>query len=78
MATSPSTRKTRLDVAEPAGAVTVIGPVVAPAGTIATSRFGAAAVIVVGRPLKTSEFCAIVAPKPLPNTWTVAPAWVYR
>jgi len=58
-----------LDVAEPIGAVTLSAPVVAARRHDPTSR-SVPRSNRVGRPLKNSEFCAIVAPKPLPNTWT--------
>ena len=73
IASSPNTRKTALDVTEPNGDVTVMGAVVAPGGTAATSRFGAAATRVATRSPKNSEFCAMPAANPRPNTCTVVP-----
>jgi hypothetical protein len=57
----------------PSGAVTEIGPVVAPAGTVATSVVGLALVTVAGVPLKRTVFCAGVAPKPVPKIVTRVP-----
>src|ERR671935_876541 len=57
-ARSPRTRNARLDVDEPWGDdVTVIGAVVAPAGTVATSRFGAAATSIETCRPNDNEFC---------------------
>src|SRR3972149_2213699 len=48
----------------PAGAVTAIGPVVAPEGTVAVSCVGEAAVTVAGAPLKVTWFLIGVALNP--------------
>jgi hypothetical protein len=60
------TVKELLLVAEPAGAVTTIGPVVAPEGTLVTMRVALAAVIVAATPLKVTEFWLGVALNPVP------------
>src|SRR2546422_11481783 len=61
------------EVALPSGAVRVIEPVVAPAGTDVTSRLGAASVTVADVPLKATAFCDGVALNPFPKIVTVAP-----
>lgn len=60
------TRKFVLLVAEPVSIVTPIGPVVAPAGTLATSCVDEADVTVAGTPLNVTVFSPTVAPKPVP------------
>jgi hypothetical protein len=57
----------------PAGDVTPIGPVVAPAGTTATSWFGVADTTVADTPLKVTAFWAAVALNPAPARVTLVP-----
>jgi len=52
---SPTTKETVL-VAFPPGALTVIGPVVAPAGTVVVMRVAVAEITVAAVPLKVMEF----------------------
>ena len=54
----------------PRGVVTRMSPVVAPAGTFVTRRFGAAAVTRAAVPLKVTVFWLAVAENPLPKIWT--------
>src|SRR5262249_13493269 len=60
-------------VAVPAGAVTVIGPVVAPAGTVVTICVAVAEVIVAAVPLKVTESWLAVGLNADPLIVTVAP-----
>src|SRR5688572_24745161 len=60
------------EVALPRGAVSVMDPVVAPLGTVVTSRFGAASVTVADVPLKATAFCDGVELNPFPKIATVA------
>src|SRR5574342_597596 len=53
-------------VADPAGAVTAMGPVVAPAGTVACSWVGVADFTTAAAPLNVTAFWLGVAPKPVP------------
>ena len=53
---APVTVNAELLVVEPAGAVTAIGPVVAPAGTVVTIWFAVADVTVAAVPLKVTVF----------------------
>ena len=55
-------------------AVTVIGPVVAPLGTVAVSELPLAAVTVAAVPLNFTAFADGVAPKPDPLITTLVPA----
>ena len=71
--TAPRTTKVVADVALPSGAVTVIGPVAAPFGTVVTMRVGAAAVTAAAAPVNVTEFCDGVALKPVPKIWTWVP-----
>jgi hypothetical protein len=66
------TVKAILLVAEPAGAVTAIGPEVAPEGTVTTSWVGAAEVTVAVVPLKVTVFALGVSLNPIPEIVTVA------
>ena len=59
--------------AEPAGAVTEIGPVVAPEGTVATMSVDVLEVTDAGVPLKRTVFWVGVALNPVPRIRTVAP-----
>src|SRR5712692_8229930 len=63
-ARAPGTRKATADVAEPSGLVTVIGPVMAPAGTEVTMRFGAAALTSARTPLKETMSWAVLGLNP--------------
>ena len=67
IAIGPITRKAVGEVAEPRGAVTVMAPLVAPAGTEVWRRLGVAAVTVASVPLKATAFWPAVALKPLPK-----------
>jgi hypothetical protein len=60
-------------VADPAGAVTVIGPVVAFVGTVAMICVELADVIVAEAPLNETASCAAVELKPVPEIVTVVP-----
>ena len=60
-------------VDEPPGAVTLIVPVVAPAGTVTVSWVVVAALTVASVPLKRTVFCAGVALNPMPAMVTVVP-----
>src|SRR6266508_2057724 len=70
----PRTRNDAADVALPSGVETESGPVVAPVGTEATRRLGAAEVMTAGVPLDASEFWPGVALKPLPKICTTVPS----
>jgi hypothetical protein len=71
-ASVPTTKSSAL-CALPAGAVTLMTPVVAPPGTVTTSRVGEALVIVAAVPLNETVFCPAVALNPVPETVTVVP-----
>ena len=60
-------------VAEPPGAVTVIGPVVAPAGTLATICVAVAEVTVPAVPLNVTVFWLAVVLNPVPLMVTEVP-----
>jgi hypothetical protein len=60
-------------VTEPTGDVTVIVPVVAPAGTLVTICVGVDETTVAWVPLKRTVFCAGVVLNPVPEIVTVAP-----
>ncbi len=60
-------------VAEPAGETTVIGPVVAPAGTVATSCVAVAVVTAPATPLKVTMFSLPVDENPEPAIDTAVP-----
>jgi len=60
-------------VADPAGVVTVIGPVVAPAGTLVTIWLGLDEITVAAVPLKATVFWAAVVLNAVPQMVTVAP-----
>jgi hypothetical protein len=60
-------------VAEPAGLVTAIGPVVAPVGTVTTMLVVVDDVIVAAVPLNVTVFCAGVALKLVPVIVTAVP-----
>lgn len=60
-------------VADPVGLVTLIGPLVAPAGTVATSFVDDADVTVADVPLNRTVFCDGVALKPVPKIETDDP-----
>ena len=70
---SARTVKAVLVEIEPPGAVTVMGPVVAVAGTVATICVEVAETIVAETPLKLTLFCPAVAPNPVPLIVTVLP-----
>ena len=70
---SANTAKAVLVEAEPPGAVTVMGPVVAVAGTVATIRVVVAETIVAETPLKLTLFWPAVAPNPVPLIVTELP-----
>ena|SRR6185503_9459015 len=57
-------------VAVPEGEVTLIGPVVAPTGTLVTIWFAVADVTVAATPLKVTVFCAGVELKAVPKIVT--------
>ena len=60
--------------AEPSGALTLIGPVTAPEGTVVVRLVPVAAVTVaVAPPLKVTVFWPGVGLKPFPKIWTVVP-----
>ena len=59
-------------VADPAGDVTAIGPVVAPEGTATTSWLALAEVMVAAMPLKLTVFWLAVVLNPVPKIVTVA------
>ena len=61
-------------VADPPGAVTLTGPVVAPAGAVATSRVVVAEVTVAVVPLNLTTLLAAVALNPVPEMVTEVPA----
>src|SRR5262245_15701963 len=61
-------------VADPAGAVTVIKPVVAPRGTLATSSVGLADERVAAAPLKVTVVAPGVPSNPVPRMVTTVPA----
>jgi hypothetical protein len=60
-------------VAEPPGAVTETGPVVAPVGTTVTISVGLDDATVAATPLKVTVFWLLVALKPVPLMVTDAP-----
>jgi hypothetical protein len=60
-------------VAVPEGEVTLIGPVVAPTGTLVTIWFAVTAVTVAATPLKVTVFCAAVELKAVPKIVTSVP-----
>jgi hypothetical protein len=64
------TTKLVLLVADPAGAVTLIGPVVAPAGTLVTMEVAVEDVTVAVTPLNLTVFWLGVALKPVPVSVT--------
>ena len=68
------TVKGALLVADPAGEVTAIAPVVAPRGTVATSSVGLADVIAAAVPLKVTVFAPGVESNPVPKIVTTVPA----
>jgi hypothetical protein len=68
-----STVKLLLDVAVDEPTVTVMGPVVAPVGTVTVRLFGDAALTVATVPLNLTVFEAIVVPKFCPWIVTVCP-----
>src|SRR2546427_9382196 len=72
IAIGPTTRKAVGEAAEPRGAVTAMGPLVAPAGTAVRRRLGAAAVTGAGGPLKATAVWPAGGLKPLPESSTVA------
>jgi hypothetical protein len=59
--------------ADPAGVLTAIGPVVAPAGTLVTSCVALAEVTVAATPLKVTVFSLGVWLKPVPYIVTESP-----
>ena len=59
---------------EPAGLVTLIGPVVAPAGTVTTSCVAEAETMLAAVPLNCTVFCEAMALNAVPLRVTVAPA----
>jgi len=61
-------------VADPAAVVTLIGPVVAPDGTVATSRVVVAEPTVAATPLNLTVLAPAVALNPVPLTVTSVPA----
>jgi hypothetical protein len=61
-------------VADPPGVVTLIGPVLAPAGTVATSRVVVAEVTVAVVPLNLTVLSPAVALNPVPEMVTAVPA----
>ena len=67
------TVKAALLVADPAGAVTAIGPVVAPDGTLATISVGVDELTVAATPLNVTVFSLGVALNPVPEIVTVVP-----
>lgn len=70
---SASTVKAVLVETEPPGAVTVMGPVVAVAGTVTTSCVVVAETMVDETPLKLTPFWLTVAPNPVPLSVTELP-----
>jgi hypothetical protein len=58
--------------ADPAGAVTAIVPLVAPAGTVTTSCVAVALDTAAAVPLNVTVFWLVVVEKPVPETVTVA------
>ena len=69
----PVTVKGALLVADPAGAVTAMGPVVAPDGIVATSWVGLAEDTLAAVPLKVTVFWLGVGLNPVPKMVTVVP-----
>ena len=59
--------------ADPAGLATRMGPVVAPAGTVATTCVAVDELTVAAVPLNATEFWLAVALNPVPKIVTVAP-----
>jgi len=70
---TPVTVKGLLLLADPAGAVTAIVPVVAPAGTVTTSCVAVAALTVAAVPLNVTVFWPAVGLKPVPEIVTILP-----
>src|SRR5574337_1960487 len=70
----PPTVKGVVLVADPAGAVTLIGPVVAPAGTVVTICVAVAETTEAATPLKVTVFWLAVALNPVPEIVTEVPA----
>jgi hypothetical protein len=68
-----STEKDAELVADPDGVVTLIEPLVAPEGTVATSLVGVADITEATVPLNLSMFSLGVALNPVPKTETLAP-----
>jgi hypothetical protein len=60
-------------MADPAGVVTEMVPLVAPTGTLVTSWVAVADVTVAAVPLNVTEFCDGTALKPVPEMTTVVP-----
>jgi hypothetical protein len=60
-------------VADPAGAVTAIDPVLAPTGTVVTICVGVEEVTTATVPLKVTVFWLGVEPKPVPDIVTAVP-----
>jgi hypothetical protein len=69
----PVTVKGELLVDDPPAVVTLMGPVVAPAGTLTVSCVAVAALTVACVPLKRTVFWLAVALKPTPEMVTVVP-----
>jgi len=69
----PVTVKEELLVDDPLAVTTVMGPVVAPAGTVTVSCVALAALTVACVPLKRTVFWLGVALKPTPEMVTVVP-----
>ena len=61
------------DDADPAGEVTLIVPLVAPAGTMTTNSVAVAELTTAVVPLKRTVFRFAVGLKPVPFIWTVVP-----
>jgi hypothetical protein len=70
---APVTVKGILLVTEPIDVVTVIGPVVAPAGTLVTIRVVVAEITVAGTPSNATEFWLGVVLNPVPCIVTEIP-----